>query len=154
MLTVAESKTIATQRQSSVLKPGPEWASFEQLRIAGSLGLDMIGTGQAATLRTKAGVFRVLRDEDFQSLVGSASEVDRLKNGLTTLKHALKVVREHPASTSAVDLLLHIAAQFDAMPVQPVRRGREPLVSAETIVPEDDEFILDPVEVKKRAGKR
>ena len=40
------------------------------------------------TLRTKGGVYRLLRDEDFQFLVGLASEAKRLQGGLTTMVHA------------------------------------------------------------------
>ena len=154
MPTVADNKAMMPRHGGTTLKPGPEWASFEQFRVAGSPGLDAIGNGQVATLRTKAGVFRVLRDEDFQSLVGLAGEVERLKGGLTTIIHAVKVVRDHPTSPSAVELLLHVAAQYVGTPVLPVRQGHELLATEAGPVPEDDEVIVDPAEVRKRVAKR
>lgn len=83
---------------SRALRPGPEWASFEQFRIAGSPGLEALAAGQVGTLRTKAGIFRLVRDEDFQCLVGQATEADRLKVGLGTILRVVKVVRDHPES--------------------------------------------------------
>ena len=102
-----------TQDQTTpALLPGPEWASFEQFRIAGSPGLEALPPGQVGTLRAKAGTFRLLRDQDFQHLVGLASEANRLKVGLGTILRAVKVVRDHPESESAVDLLAHLAAEY------------------------------------------
>lgn len=129
------------------LKPGPEWASFEQFRIAGSAGVEAVGGGQIGTLRTKTGVFRVLRDEDFQVLVGLASEVTRLKGGLATMVQAAKVVRDHPASPSAFDLLLHLAAQYGDAALAAVEPEMSPAAG-------DDEFIVDPAELKRRVTRR
>jgi len=63
----------------SQLRPGPVWASFEQFRMAGPSGPESVGGGQVGTLRTKGGLFRLIRDEDFQLLVGLASEAKRLQ---------------------------------------------------------------------------
>lgn len=70
---------------------------------------------------------------------------------LGTIVRAVKVVRDHPESESAVELLLHLAAQYSAgflsaKQVEPI----EPLTS----VPEDDEVITDPVELQKRVATR
>lgn len=136
------------------LKPGPEWASFEQFRTAGSAGLDVVRDGCVGTLRTKAGVFRIVKDEDFQSLAGLASEVERLRSGLTTIVHAIRVVREHPDSPSAVDLLVHVATQYVGTPVLPVRGGHESSIPETSDVPAEDEVILDPSELRPQANSR
>jgi hypothetical protein len=157
MPTATETKLVphgTVQKSATHLMPGPEWASFEQFRTRGSSALDPVGGGRVGTLRTKADVFRVLSDEDFQSLVGLASEVERLKSGLTTIVHAIKVVRENPASLSAVELLLHVATQYAGTPELPGRRRHEPAIPEAGPVPEDDEVIVDPAEVRKRAGRR
>jgi len=142
---------IAAEIRPVPLKPGPEWGSFEQFRVAGSGGVETVTVGQVGTLRTKTGVFRVIRDEDFQTLVGLASDVMRMKSGLTTLIRAIEVVREHPTSASALDLLRHIATQY----------GDEPGAAATFIervaaapVPRNDEVIIDPAELQKRVAKR
>lgn len=139
-----------TQTQPNPLRPGPEWTSFEQFRIAGPGGVEAVNTGQVGTLRTKSSVFRVLREEDFQVLLGLASEVARLKGGLATLIHAARVVRDHPTSPSAVDLLVHLAAQYGSGPAiqtQPIELETTPSI-------EDDEVIIDPAELKRRVTKR
>lgn len=135
--------------QPAPLKPGPEWSSFEQFRIAGPNGMEAVNTGEVGTLRTKSSVFRLLRDEDFQALIGLASEAARLKGGLETMIHAAMVVKDHPESPSAVGLLLHLAAQFGMGSARP-STVREELSPA----PEDDDVITDPAELKRRVAKR
>ena len=157
MPTATETKLVPSRtapKSATHLMPGPEWASFEQFRTRGSSALDLVGGGRVGTLRTKADVFRILSDQDFQSLVGLASEVERLKSGLTTIVHAIKVVRENPASPSALELLLHVATQYAGTPELPGRRRHQAPVSEAGPVPEDDEVIVDPAEVRKRAGRR
>jgi hypothetical protein len=153
----SESQKIATAQippDLPLLRPGPEWPSFEQFRTAGSTGLDAVHDGRVGTLRTKGGVFRIISDADFQSLVGQASEVERLRSGLSTIVHAVRVVREHPDSPSAVDLLVHIAQQYIGVPVLPVRAGHEPAAPESTEVPADDEVILDPSELRPQVSTR
>jgi hypothetical protein len=136
------------------LKPGPEWPSFEQFRSGGSSGLDAVHDGRVGTLRTKGGVFRIISDEDFQFLVGLASEVGRLKNGLSTMVHAARVIREHPDSPSAIDLLVHIASQYTGIPAPSVRVGSEPAVPETSEIPADDEVILNPSELRPQVTSR
>ncbi len=64
---------------------------------------------------------------------------------------AFKVVRDHPESESAVELLLHLAAQYSAGSLS--AKQVEPLATL-TSVPEDDEVITDPFELQKQAAKR
>jgi hypothetical protein len=131
------------------LRPGPVWASFEQFRTAGPSGPESVTGGQVGTLRTKGGLFRLLRDEDFQLLVGLASEAKRLQGGLTTMVHAAKVIRDHPSSPSAVELLLHLATEY-ATP----DASHPSLAPDATPLAEDDEVIVDAVELKRRVRKR
>ena len=131
------------------LRPGPVWSSFEQFRTAGPSGPESVGGGQVGTLRTKGGVFRLLRDEDFQRLVGLASEARRLQGGLATMVHAAKVIRDHPSSPSAVELLLHLATEYGvAKPDGPK------LESDASPVDADDEVIVDAAELKRQVNKR
>ena len=136
------------------LKPGPDWPSFEQFRTGGSSCLDDVHKGRIGTLRTKGGVFRIVDDDDFQSLLGLASEVERLRNGLSTMVHAAKVIREHPDSPSAIDLLIHVANQYSGVPVFPVRGGNESVVPETSEAPADDEVILDPSELRSQVTPR
>lgn len=146
--TLAEQQT-EPEIRSSQLRPGPVWASFEQFRMAGPGGPESIGGGQVGTLQTKGGLFRLIRDEDFQLLVGLASEAKRLQGGLTTMVHAAKVIRDHPSSPSAVELLHHLATEYGPSDANhPSQRPEE------TPIAEDDEVIVDAAELKRRVRKR
>jgi hypothetical protein len=133
----------------TALRPGPVWASFEQFRMAGPSGPESVRAGQVGTLRTKGGLFRLIRDEDFQLLVGLASEAKRLQGGLTTMVHAAKVIRDHPSSPSAVELLLHLATEYGASDASHLRHALDA-----PPIEEDDEVIVDATELKRRVRKR
>src|ERR1019366_5960769 len=90
------SNTTNLSNWSPTLVPGPEWRSFEQLRLAGSTALESIAAGQVRTLQVKSKTLRVLRDDDFQKLIGLASEVHRLRQGITIVVTAAKVVAKYP----------------------------------------------------------
>lgn len=130
------------------LKPGPMWGSFEQFRMAGPGGPEAVARGQVGTLRTKAGLFRLLRDEDFQALVGLASEAKRLKGGLATMVHASRVIRDHPSSPSAAELLFHLASEYAG-----TFTAAETLEPDTSPIPDGDEIIVDPGELKRRVSK-
>ena len=85
-------------------------------------------------------------------VVGCASEVERLKNGLSTMVHATRVILEHPGSPSAIALLVHVAHQFAGIPPSPVGNELEGPEASE--VPADDEVILDPSELRPLVKRR
>jgi hypothetical protein len=148
MPSILSETPIESEIREAQLRPGPVWTSFEQFRVAGPGGPESVGGGQVGTLQTKAGVFRLLRDEDFQFLVGLASEARRLQGGLSTIVHAANVIRDHPSSPSAVELLLHLASVFGATNVSLPTQLSD---SAPAI--EDDEVIVDAAELKRRVRK-
>jgi hypothetical protein len=154
MLLTETSPHTAFSSAATDLKPGPEWASFEQFRTGGVPALESIRPGHVGTLRAKANTYRILGDRDFQSLIGLAGEVDRLQNGFMTMIHAVRVVKENPHSPSALDLLIHIATQCIGSPILPARVGHAPHVPEAVSLPEDDEVILDPAHLRDSVSKR
>lgn len=148
MPSILSETLIESEIRDAQLRPGPVWTSFEQFRVAGPAGPESVGGGQVGTLQTKAGVFRLLRDEDFQFLVGLATEARRLHGGLSTMVHAANVIRDHPSSPSAVQLLLHLANEYGASNASHPTR-----LSALAPDVEDDEVILDAAELKRLVGK-
>jgi hypothetical protein len=124
------STTISTW--SPALAPGPSWSSFEQFRVGGNTALDGIVAGSVATLHSRSGAFRILRDDDFQKLLGLASEVHRLKQGLTFVVSAAKVVAKHK-DLESVELLIQSAAMLGESRVLPQREGHNEL----SMTPED-----------------
>jgi hypothetical protein len=104
---------------------GPEWRSFEQFRVAGAAALESLGPGAVATLQAKCGTFRILRDDDFQRLLGLATEVHRLKQGLTIVLTAARIVAKHPNDPDGIELLCKSASFLNESSVLPERDGHE-----------------------------
>src|SRR5712692_6206581 len=103
---------------------GPYWASFEQLRIAGSTAMEGIQPGTVATLSGKSATFRIMRDDDFQKLLGLASEVHRIKNGIIFVVQAAKIVAKHQDQDS-IELLIRSVSMLGESPVLPERDGHD-----------------------------
>jgi hypothetical protein len=106
------------------LVAGPVWTSFEHLRTSGTAGLESIPEHGVATLRSKAGTFRIVRDADFQRLVGLASDICRLQTGLRFVIKAAKVALKHP-DKDHVELLIYSASMIAEAPELPQRAGHE-----------------------------
>src|SRR5258708_1289132 len=119
-----ETNAFAMKPFASTLVAGPVWTSFEHFRKGGTAVLESIPEHGVATLRSKAGVFRILRDADFQSLVGIASDVYRLQAGLRFVVKAAKVALKHP-DKEHVELLIHSASMITEAPEFPQRAGHE-----------------------------
>lgn len=105
-----------------VLQPGPCWYSFEQFRKCGINSLDGFALGTVGTLQCKASTFRILLDSDFQKLLGLATEVHRLKQGITIVVQAAKVVAKHNDQES-IQLLLQTASMLNQSNLLPERDG-------------------------------
>jgi hypothetical protein len=119
------SSTTAISNWSPGLAPGPEWRSFEQFRVAGNTALEGITVGSVATLRVKSKTFRILRDDDFQRIVGLASEVHRLKQGITFVVTAARVVAKYPNDPDSIQLLYRSASLLSESSMLPEREGHD-----------------------------
>lgn len=119
------SSTTEVSRWSPAFVPGPEWPSFEKFRLSGGTALDAITSGAVGTLQVKSNKFRILRDDDFQRLLGLASEVYRLKRGVTIVVQATKVVAKHPEDQDAIQLLFQSASMLSESNILPEREGHE-----------------------------
>ncbi len=106
------------------LVPGPTWTSFEQFRRGGGGALEEIPPHGVGTLRGKAGTFRVMREADFQRLVGLAADIHRLQKGLSIVIQAANIVAKHP-DREHVQLLIQSASMVAGSPLLPVREGHE-----------------------------
>jgi hypothetical protein len=119
------SSTTALSRWSPAFVPGPEWPSFEKFRLSGGTALEAITSGSVATLQVKSNKFRILRDDDFQRLLGLASEVHRLKRGITIVVQAAKIVAKHPEDQDGIQLLFQSASLLSESNILPERDGHE-----------------------------
>jgi hypothetical protein len=104
--------------------PGPSWNSFEQFRKGGPANVDSIPQFGVATLKTKAGTFRIMRSEDFNVLYGLAIEVSRVRNGMTVFAQAARICILHP-DHEHIKMLVESASLLTQMPALPQRKGHD-----------------------------
>jgi hypothetical protein len=116
--------TTLARPSALALVPGPIWNSFEKFRKGGNITLEEIPEHGVGSLVGKGVTYRILRDADFQHLVGLATDVRRLQQGLNVIIQAAKVVAKHP-DQEHVELLIHSAALFAGSPVLPMRDGHD-----------------------------
>ena len=136
--------TTTLSNWSPALVPGLEWRSFEQLRLAGSTALESIAAGQVATLQVRSKTLRILRDDDFQELIGLASEVHRLRQGITIVVTAAKIVAKHPNDRDSIELLCRSASLLSESNLLPVRPEHDKFEISRDEAEEyaDDDFVI------------
>ena len=83
-----------------------------------------------------------MRDQDFQRLIGVASEVHRIKNGIPIVLSAAKVVQKHNDKES-IELLIRSAAMLGEL--LPERDGHHSfqITASEVLENSDDDLDLD-----------
>jgi hypothetical protein len=121
----AISGTVSVSNWCPDLIPGPEWRSFEQFRTAGPAALEMISPGSVGILRVKGTTFNILGSVDFQKLVGLASEVHRLKEGITLILTAAKLVHKYPNDPDQMEMLYKSASLLRESSMLPERIGHD-----------------------------
>lgn len=144
------STTTLTRPSSLALVPGPTWSSFEQFRKGGSASLEEIPEHGVGTLVGRGVTYRILREADFQNLIGLATDVHRLQQGLNVIIQAAKVVAKYP-DHEHVQLLVHSAALFAGSPVLPTRDGHDAfqLTQEEVDAQASDDFTLENTEIPR-----
>jgi hypothetical protein len=130
------------------LVPGLVWNSFEEFRKAGNDGLANIPPHGVALLNCKAGSYRIIRDVDFQRLVGLASDVIRLQGGVNIVMQAARIAIKHP-DEDHIKLLLDSARLIAQCPELPQRVGHEParLTDEELREQSEDDFDAKTAEI-------
>ena len=83
-----------------------------------------------------------MRDDDFQKLLGLASEVHRLKDGITIVLQAAKVVAKHKDQES-ISLLITSASMLSESNVLPERVGHDLFEVAKGDMTENDGDDID-----------
>ncbi len=133
------------------LQPGPTWTSFEQFRTHGGRGLGSLVSGQVATLQTKTGQYRIIKEQDFQQLYGLARDVERLRGGFSCILKAVKVVQKHSDSES-IESLISVVNMMGGVPELPTRSHFEPLNPEGFELDPEDEVEIDPAKIVRPLG--
>jgi len=121
----AISSTLSVSNWRPDLIAGPEWRSFEQFRTAGTAALETIGPGSVGILHVKGSTFNILRSNDFQRLLGLASEVHRLKEGITLVLTAARLVGKYPNDPEGMEMLFKSASLLRESSMLPERLGHD-----------------------------
>ncbi|MEB3215443.1 MAG: hypothetical protein VKN72_04160 [Nostocales cyanobacterium 94392] len=132
-----------------------QWNSFEQFRTSGVNALANITPGTVGTLSTKTGQYRILTESDFQHLLGIATDVERLQQGLNVVMRAVQVVRNHPQDADTLALLVETVTMLGTMStVLPTISSFPPLKLEDenVILDSEDEVILSPELVQRPLG--
>lgn len=132
---------------------GPSWSSFEKFRNEGAKSLESIKDGTVASLHTKTGQYRILEEHDFQTLLGLARDVERLKGGLRVVGLAVRIVQKHPDDPDSVSLLVEAVTEAFTMlgcsPELPTRSNFDYLSLEDDDIDPDDEVTLDPDQIER-----
>jgi hypothetical protein len=85
-------QTAPTRETAIPFRARVEWDSFDELaKQVGSAGLRRLETGTLARLRVKQDSFIVAREEDFQRVIGLASDAARLQHMVETLVSGIEI---------------------------------------------------------------
>jgi hypothetical protein len=135
------------------ITPSASWNSFEQFRTSGATALATISAGTVGTLQTKTGQYRILNEADFQRLVGMATDVERLQQGLGVVMRAVRVVENHPDDTDTLALLVETVSMLGNISTAlPTRSSFPPLALEDISAESEDEVILTPADLNCPLG--
>jgi hypothetical protein len=118
---VMETLQINLTRESSLpFRTRVEWESFDELaKQVGSAGLRRLEPGTLAHLRVKQDSFVVTRAEDFQRVVGLATDAARLQEMVETLVAGIEIAasKEDPKLLSFVgEVARQLAVSLEPSP--------------------------------------
>jgi len=103
-----------------------------------------------ATLNAKSALYRIVRDDDFQRLLGLASEVHRIKNSIDFVVKAAKIVAKHKDQEST-ELLMQSVSMLGDYRVLPERTGHGQLAITAAEAAEDagDDFDVNAANIPR-----
>lgn len=79
---------------------GPVWERFEDMRVGASEKLRLVCDGSVGILRIKRRQYRLMSEDDYQTLYGMASELERLQKDFDLIFQAANVVVENDTEAS------------------------------------------------------
>jgi len=85
-----------TRPTSSSLIEGPVWKSFEQFCKGDEAALNSIPDHGVGMIVNEISQFRIMREDDFQRLIGLATEVQRIQKAFNIALQNAKAAAQHP----------------------------------------------------------
>jgi hypothetical protein len=141
--------TSISQWAPASLTPGPYFASFEQFRTTGISALESINPTQVATLAGRSAVYRILRDTDFQRLLGLATDVHRIKGGMTVVIQAARVAAKHKDEES-LELLVRSVSMLTGSSILPEKQGHDAFeITPEEAAENSDDLAMTELDIPR-----
>jgi len=143
-------------KQSMWLTPrvGPQWDSFDKMRLDDGRNekLASLGHGVMGELGLKGGRSVMLIDKgDFQTLLASNREIERLRNGMRVVVSAVKLVKNHPDDQDTVNHLIEVVMALGITPTLAISQGHTPVDFQDVPDLDDDDEVLDAAEARRLA---
>lgn len=135
------------------LVSGPRWSSLEEMIAAGEEAVSSLNRGAVGGLTTDSGTYRVLAEDDFQTLLGLAQDVSRLSTAVNDLVAAAQVASEQQDDDSLRELIA-AASQVRDVPALALRQGHAALVHEHMQFNDDDGLITDAAELRALLKRR
>lgn len=135
-------------------KVGPQWDSFDKMRLDDGRNekLASLGRGVMGELGLKGGRSVMLVEKgDFQTLLASNREIERLRNGMRVVVSAVKLVEKHPDDQDTVNHLIEVVMALGITPTLATSQGHTPVDFQDVPPLEDEDEVLDPAEARRVA---
>lgn len=98
------------------LRQGPVWGSVEEMLRGAEASLEELSSGAVATLDSRVGRFRHLREDDFQALFGIAVEARRVGTESSLVLSNLGERSETDGAQSVNAGVVELADRFGVLP--------------------------------------
>ncbi|WP_412027247.1 hypothetical protein [Deinococcus yunweiensis] len=122
---------------------GPVWERFEDIRVGAAEKLSKIRNGTIGILKLKQRQYRILCEDDFQRLLGSAADAEMLRREVQLIIQAAEVVNENNSDASR-KMLQMIALQISEKVYLPSIDGSQSFdLEKHDIDREDDDSSLN-----------
>lgn len=135
-------------------KVGPQWDSFDKMRLDDGRNekLASLGHGVMGELGLKGGRSVMLVEKgDFQTLLASNREIERLRNGMRVVVSAVKLVEKHPDDQDTVNHLIEVVMALGISPTLAISQGHTPVDFQDVAALDDEDEVLDPAEARRLA---
>jgi hypothetical protein len=145
------------KRDSLQLQPGPQWDSFEQLRLGGPVQLTTeLKPDQVGRLRIKSEEFVIMRVQTFNRLLGLASAAKQLSRNLILVRQAVRLIACATERDLAIDHLRDLVFQIPDLVGRPMMKLQDLIFDQGENAEEtaDADFELDPAKVQRPVFNR
>jgi hypothetical protein len=96
------------------LRPAATWTSWEGLRRFGGQGMAAsIQPGTVGFVEVKGARFCILRDADFQRVLGLAQDVQRMSEGVLLFRHAAELAYKTPDKDLGLKVLREMTMHYE-----------------------------------------